>query len=593
MLDPYKMVFVNVIGIILILLTAFIYQFIYPKKKVNLFYILIAFSITASISILRKGAYESGDFNIHIYRSMEFFKSLMEGNLMPSWAGNLNAGYGYPLFIFNYSLPYYFISFFHLLGLSFIASLKTFLFLNMIFSSIFMYVFIQNKFKNNIASFVSAIFYLFAPYHLVSVHFKVTIGEILSFTLIPLCFLFLDKFIEKNKTYFIISVGLILGLISLSHIFIAISLIPIIFVYLYFHNKNLPQVIKNSLVVFFIGSIISFYQWLPPILYKNYLYISSHPINFKELYYPNLIDLLFSPWRYGLLFQGPQGEISHLIGYGQILIIISIVLLFILKKISSKFKTVILTWLIILGVLIFMMSPQSKLVWSYMPIINAAGPHRLLIIIAFIISLLAGYLALIVKNKKLIYVLLLITVFSTILNWGQRRVIPSINDYVLKNNLPYSTYQGENHFYANTKWVDEKNPWFSKIPSSRTYLLNDTGTIKSSTITSTTHEYIVDLKKDNMLIENTLYFPGWNAYADDNALKVFPDEKGVISIDLPRGKYTLILKYEDLLPLKIAKTISLAPFIGIIAYLIYVLFKTNSFSRVLNRFQPYFPKFDS
>ena len=59
---------------------------------------------------------------------------------MPSWAGNLNATYGYPLFIFNYTLPYYFISLFHFLGLSFINSLKVFLFSNMILSGIFMYV---------------------------------------------------------------------------------------------------------------------------------------------------------------------------------------------------------------------------------------------------------------------------------------------------------------------------------------------------------------------------------------------------------------------------------------------------------------------
>src|SRR3989344_2139616 len=150
MLDPYRMVFVNIIGSLLILFGTLFYRYIYPKKKINVFYLLISFTIIASISILRKGAYESGDFNIHIYRSMEFYRSLMEGNIMPSWAGNLNATYGYPLFIFNYTLPYYFISLFHFLGLSFINSLKVFLFSNMILSGIFMYIFIQNKFKKDL-----------------------------------------------------------------------------------------------------------------------------------------------------------------------------------------------------------------------------------------------------------------------------------------------------------------------------------------------------------------------------------------------------------------------------------------------------------
>lgn len=127
MIDPYRMVFVNAIASLLVLTGVIIYRYIFPKKKVNLFILLLAISMLPIISIFRTGTYESGDFNIHVYRAMAFYDSLEDGQFMPSWAGELNATYGYQLFIFNYSLPYYITSFFHFLGLSFITSMKLFL----------------------------------------------------------------------------------------------------------------------------------------------------------------------------------------------------------------------------------------------------------------------------------------------------------------------------------------------------------------------------------------------------------------------------------------------------------------------------------
>ena len=568
MIDPYKMVFVNIIFTFIIFSFSLVYRYIYPRRKINLFYLLISLTIAASISIFRVGAYESGDFNIHIYRSMEFYSSLIEGNLMPSWAPNLNATYGYPLFIFNYSLPYYLISFFHFLGFSFINSLKVFLFSNMILTGIFMFMFIQNKFKNDLVSFTSCIFYVFAPYHLIAIHFKITIGEILAYTLIPLCFLFVDKFIQKDKVIFLVLSGFVLGLIAISHIFIAMLLIPIIFFYTFQILRNWVKTTKNSLYILIISATISLYQWLPPFLYKNHLSISFNPVDFSKLYFPNIYDLLFSPWRFGFLFQGPKGEISNLIGYAQIIVIVSVIFLYLRNKIVLKHKGEIIFWIITLIISIFMILPQSIPIWKYFPMINAAGSHRLLLIVGFIISLLTGYLVLNIKTKRIIYLLIAITIFTTILNWGQRRVVPEIEDTNLKLNLPFSTYQGEHHYYAITKYVDLNNPWFSKIPQKKIETIIGSPTIKSIYSSSTLHQYQVVSNTKSLVRENTLYFPGWNAYIHKNVLPVSPNKDGTIDIDIPKGKYQLTLKYEDIFIYKLSKLISMISLVYIILYLI-------------------------
>ena len=583
MLDPYRMVFVNVITSLFVLAGTIIYRYVYPKKKINLFILLLIISMLPIISIFRTGAYESGDFNIHIYRSMAFFDSLKEGNFMPSWAENLNATYGYPLFIFNYSLPYYILSFFHIIGFSFIGSLKIFLGLNLILSGVLMYAMTKELFKNELAAFTSAIFYVFAPYHLISTHFKITIGEILAFTLTPVIFIFLNRLLKIKKGRYInlLMTGFFLGLIALSHIFIAIVLVPIFLAYIIFHLKWGLKSLFYFASIFIIGSLISLYQWTPPLIYNKYLFIHLYPIDSAALYYPSISDLLYSPWRYGLLFQGPKGEISSLIGYAQLFIVLSMLLFLLKNKIPKIYKSGVVAWLALITVLVLVMIPFSKQLWISLPLISSAGVHRLLILVALCSSILAGYFVLInIKRKWLILAIVLFAVFTTILNWGQRRVMPQINDSSLEKNLPYSTSQGEAHFYANTRWVNPKHPWFSKTPSSHLEILNGKAQVEDLERASTEHKYMITAFSSLTVKENTLYFPGWSVINNEKPIDIKPDNNGVITFSLPKGDNKLTLSFDDIYLFKLSKTISIASMLIILFItLIYMVKNYLTFQR--------------
>ncbi len=573
MLDPYRMIVINLFFSILVLAGIVFYKFIYPRKKINFFFLLLLISILPVISILRTGAYESGDFDIHIYRTMAFYSSLSQGHLMPSWAENLNATYGYPLFIFNYTLPYYILSFFHFVGFSFISSLKIFLGLNLILSGVFMYKMSKELFKNNLAAFASAIFYIFVPYHLIATHFKITIGEILAYTLIPVIFTFLNRLIKKGNSIDLLITGLFFGLLALSHIFIAIILVPVFFVYIIFHLRFKLKSLFYFVSIFLIGSLISSYQWAPPLIYSKYLFIHLYPINTAALYYPSIKNLLYSNWRFGLLFQGPKGEISSLIGYAQLLIVLSTFFLLLKNKISKINKPDIIAWLTLFTILVLLMIPVSKQLWINLPLISDAGVHRLLILVSLCTSILAGYFVLTnAKRKWLIWAIILFAVFSTILNWGQRRVIPQINDSVLAEKLPYSTAKGEAHFYANTRWVNPKHPWFSQIPSSHLEISNGKAQITNLERLSTEHKYLVNASTPITVKENTLYFPGWTATSNGKPIDIGPDKNGVITFSLPKGNNRINLNYNDLFLFKISKLISslsitLLIFTSIIYYL--------------------------
>ena len=575
MLDPYRMVFVNVITSLLVLAGTIIYRYVYPKKKINLFILLLIISILPVISVFRTGTYESGDFNIHVRRSMEFYQLLSEGNIMPTWAGNLNSTYGYPLFAFNYTLPYYFISFFHLIGFSFITSLKLFLASNFVLSGLFMYFFSKNFFKSDLSAFLASIFYLFTPYHLISLHFKITIGEILAYTLIPIVFYSISKFLTHKKNFYFLLSSITLGLLTLSHIFITVFTIPLIVLYSVLQLKSFLKGLFYASGIIILSLFISMYQWSAPLIYRPYLFTT---FNFadpsKAFYFPNLIDLLYAPWRFGLLFQGSQGELSFLLGYAQLFVLLIVIILIFKNKLKKEYKPTAIFWIILFFLTVFLITPYSIFVWKFLPLVNQAGSQRLLIIAAFFTSLLAGYIGLTYKKNKLfIYGFLIFTIGSTILNWGHRRLIPEINDSVLKQDISQGTKWGDTHFYALPRWVDQKQQWFAKVPKYHLEILQGKAAIINIYRSSTKHIYQINAQTNIDLRENTLYFPGWIANSNGKNVNINPDKRGIINLSLQRGRQLLMLSYEDLPMFFITKKISLLSIALTISYFIYYLFK--------------------
>src|SRR3989344_3106196 len=167
---PYHMVFVSLISLVLYLFIISFFRFVYPKKRIPYPLLLLGFSLLPIISIFREGTYESSDINIHITRTMSFYKALQDGIMIPRWAGELNATYGYALFEFIYPFPYYIASFYHLLGFNFLESVKLLLASTYMASGFSMYYWLKNHVSEK-SAFLGSIFYLFAPYHLINMHF--------------------------------------------------------------------------------------------------------------------------------------------------------------------------------------------------------------------------------------------------------------------------------------------------------------------------------------------------------------------------------------------------------------------------------------
>lgn len=544
----YHLVFINlfvslVLGI-LVCVTKFILH-----KKINYLLLLILISILPVLSIFRSGTYESGLLTENVQLAISFYDTLRDGNLFPVWAHTAFAGYGNPAHLFMYPLPFYLTSIIHSLGVSFLDSVKSILALSFVFSGITMFYWIKNK-LGEIPAFVASLFYLFAPYHLIELHFRVAIGVTLGFVFIPLSFLFFDKLINTNKFKYIFPGGFALGLLMLSHpaLFTVTFLFLIPYVLFLLRNKMKNfKILFKSIVFFLYGLAISAFYWIPLITESNLIkHVSSlHTGDFKHFW-----EYIYSPTFYGFLFQGHYGETHFIIGYPHLLIVIFAVILLFRKKFKGESKSLMLFLIFEFIFLFFMLQEISRPFWQLPILKDVPDAWRILAPIALLTSLLAGYitkyiLGLKPKNSLIIGVVCFVAVFSTILNWGNRKTVP-LNYNAIKASFMALPEPNDNRTW--TIWVPNNALWKQTIPTADLQVVRGNANIKEIFRNSTKHEYVISVSNKSIIKENTLYFPGWNVKVDGKNYpftKTYKPYGGLIVFDLKKGIYKVDVVLEN------------------------------------------------
>lgn len=578
------MVLINFFSALIFFLLITVYIF-WKRKKINYLLILLLCSLIPLWSIFRPGVYESGDLTLHIVHAMSFYSSLTTGILFPQWAANLNATYGYPAFIFSYPLPYYLISLIHLGGLSFILSIKVLIALSFIISGLTIYLWIKKELGAK-AGLIAGIFYLYAPYHLIDMNFRTDIGELIMITLLPLYFLFLKTYSQtySKKHYCLIS--FIFCLLILSHIeltFITIPLIILYSIYLWYTAKKRNKYFFIMLFLsIFSGLLLSLFYWLPAL---NEIQNTNQTI-YSSIVFPNITSLFYSPWRWGFLYQGHYGELSPLIGYAQIFTFVIFIIYCFKKRFTKNQKYLSYFLFVIFCIYFFMLLSISYPVWKFFPMLSHLQfAYRVLLPVNIITSFMA---ALVLSKFKTQWIIIIcsLTIFITILNWGNRGMISNVTDSSLTQTASLTTSKGLNIYQAIPIWVDAKHPWIDKIPNQHIEILSGKGVIKELSYSILKHEYIINANTQMTIKENTVYYPRWRLWVNNKIYSIQYQTKkypGIITFILPKGKYLVILNFVTT-PVQIfSRIISLFTFV----FLIFLLLIDSKLinAKVLNIFR--------
>ncbi|MDO8658893.1 MAG: 6-pyruvoyl-tetrahydropterin synthase-related protein [Candidatus Levybacteria bacterium] len=351
---------------------------------------------------------------VHLARIGAYFKALGDGQIPVRWAGDLNYGYGMPLFNFMYQVPYLIASFFVLLGIGLVSAFKATLILSFVLSGIFMLGFSLAFFKDVRKAVLVTILYQFMPFRLVEILVRGSFGEVYAYAFFPLV-LWGITLIFQNKNYkniLITALGaafLILSHNALSLVFFATSMLFILF----FAGK--PRNYIAPFAALFLGLLLAAFYWVPAIFEHRYTY---GDLFMKDLYlshFPPIQNFFIPNFFNNSSLQ--TGGISVQFGLFHTLIFIVAAIILFSKRITKFDKKLFIFCFLIFAAGLFIMQPISKPIWEKVSLLRQFQfSWRMLSVVGFSLSLMSVsiFYFRLFKNNLIYLLLLFLVVFSTL-----------------------------------------------------------------------------------------------------------------------------------------------------------------------------------
>lgn len=547
------------------------------KRKIIILISIILISLITFYRLCRPGYFSMMD-DMHVFRLQQFDQCLHDGQIPCRFISDGGMGYGYPLFNYYSPLPYSIAEGFHLIGFSFINSLKiTFASCHLI-GVLGMFLF-ASLFWGETGAAISSIIFLLAPYQATDSWVRGAIAESLAINIIPWIFYFLTQFInhKKNKLFLIIS----LASLFLSHNLISLAIAPVLLIYsiiLLLKNKNLnlKSLFRLTIPVLLSLGLSAFFV-LPAIFEKNLVTVDTMTQGYFNYvnHFATLNQLFISRfWGYGASLWGPIDDMAFSVGLIQWLLPLISIILIIFNKHKKNSLSIIFFFLVFLFSL-FLTHNKSTFIWKLFPFMPYFQfPWRFLSIAIFAASFISGSIVLLIKKKFQTIILIIIALLTIILNFSYFK-----EDIWYPNLTDKEKLSTENIIVSSGAGLKDYWPKFGKnFPNSFStqnpvVLKGKVDFIKFYKNSHSAQAYL-SVNSDNAVFNLPMvYFPNWELKINgqNRDFQIDPD-LGLIQLNLTSGQYSLELKFKNT-PIRIlANYLSLA---SLILFAIMIVKKKN------------------
>lgn len=504
---------------------------------------LIILSLIAT-RVFWNGAFPyTHDGENHLARFANYFVALREGQFPPRFAPHLFAGYGFPVFQYNYPLANIFAVPFMALKWNPESVYATQAFASTFILGSAWFFFLRRRFGES-ASWLGVIAILFSSVIQSNFFYRGNIGELWAVALVSLWFLAWDKREKYRPVFQTVILSSILACFLLSHNVIAIFLSPFLLIWQGITSKD-----KKDLWAAVLSWVISFglvaWFWIPAVFELSLVVLSNDSLALEASRHTlSLGQIFLSPLRFGFSRPGPLDNLGW--GWGAPVIIL------LWLGIGQLFRTrpnlnrewniekrtaVFFTTLFILGCI--MSSSLTTFVWRSAPILPLMQfPWRWL---SF--SLLAvPYLSALIftrsgnHGRKLIVFAFIIWFFML------ARMTPA--DRFHKETLSYRVFPHtsltRNEDRPKTLTSESLIGW---EPGPQ-ILEGEASDISIRTWNGSVHEYSIVPKTDVLVLEKTVYFPGWETRLNGESLEQVFSEKtgGLIAYRVPAQGSEVVVK---------------------------------------------------
>lgn len=367
--------------------------------KFRIEFLLFLLLIPSVADIFKPGYFPMHD-DLQVFRLYEVHKCILDFQIPCRWVPDAGFGYGYPLMQFYPPMPYYPMELMVLLGMGFFTPVKVMFALAFILSGLGMYMLAKELF-GKWGGLLSAILYVYSPYHSVDVYVRGAMNEAWGMVWFPFVLLYLYRLIVKEKTqanFILLSISLALQLTSHNVMTLVFAPTAIIWALFWIWKSRNFRVIKELVLSGLLGIGLSAFFFVPVVLEQKHVHVQSMTVGYFNYlaHFADIKQLFFSRfWGYGGSTWGPEDGMSFSIGQIQWVLacLASVIALFNFRK--NKSLSIMIIMIVAFGFLYaFLTHSRSNFIWERVGILQFAQfPWRLVALIVFYFSLAGGYLA--------------------------------------------------------------------------------------------------------------------------------------------------------------------------------------------------------
>ena len=542
-----------------------------PMKYLRYYLLILFVSILPFIGIFSTADLpHTSDGGVHLPRMAAYYKALTDGHIPVRWAGDLNYGYGLPLFNFMYHTPYLLSSFFLFLGFGLVPTFKIVLALSYVLSGVFMFAFSHAFFRDEKKALLVTIFYQFAPFRLVDILVRGALGGIYAYTFFPLVLCAITGFFRKQSVYRFSVTALSAFLLIISHNSLSLMFFALCILFTFFFPPS-SKIRILTVLSLLLGLMMASFYWMPALLEHKYTYGDLFMKDLYKSHFPPLVNFFIPNLTNAVQLR--TAEISVQLGiFHTAALLTGIIILLIKKPVDKTLKKLILFSLLILAGTFFFMQPISLPLWERVSFLRQFQfPWRLLAIACFATAMLSVTMLNIKFFKKPVpYLLLLaLTIITTVYYWQPTQGYDKVREEDFWNYPLNTTYFGETDVIWSAGPAHE-------YPKERVQAIEGNAQIINFIKKTHVHTFAVDASTGTKLVDHTQYFPGWRVYVDGQKVPVeFQNQlwRGLITFPVPAGLHSVKVVFEESKVRSVADALSIVSFVALACMLIYTRVK--------------------
>ena len=248
--------------------------------------IIVSVAAVLCLPLLIQGVSVEGDGPTHAPYQYHFSRQFWSGEFYPRWLMNANKGYGSPIFLMQYPLPYWItallrpITRFRPTPAREARELGVFCFLALAAAGLAARFWLQKR-HIPFAATAAAIVYISCPYVLAVSVYLTRIGQLLAFVLMPLALAACDSCRLRFRA--VSALGIVLVLLVLSNLFTALLFVPLMVGYAVAcresNHMSLAKCIVSILLSFAIAACLAAIYLFPLVAYRHLFDTNALPLH--------------------------------------------------------------------------------------------------------------------------------------------------------------------------------------------------------------------------------------------------------------------------------------------------------------------------